>query len=277
MIMSPKLKKIIKKNFPARYLELVSSNAVTITKIPTENSVISDLFILRIEDEWETNFECLQLDILINPKSNIKPREILFSFFSKSGDLIAEKKVIKSEKIKTTISLNRIAETLGINKDCLFAVFHPFMDYGLSKHKSFLAERGYIGYAHPVKGSIKGFVHGNLDAIAKTHLKKNFKMLSNFSFFNKHYYLQKTLESDLKYELYLVNSTASSQKFKIIEKNGKEIKKTIINISSRGFFKYIKTIDKKGLKTNIIIESKLYLARPVVFKLMDSSFDVFHG
>ena len=36
-------------------------------------------------------------------------------------------------------------------------------------------------------------------------------------------------------------------------------------------------VDKKKSNSNIIIETKLYLARPVVFKLMKTSFDVFHG
>ena len=44
-----------------------------------------------------------------------------------------------------------------------------------------------------------------------------------------------------------------------------------------GLYKYVKTVDKNEDTTFIIIESKLYLARPVVFKIMPLSFDVFHG
>lgn len=272
-----KIKEIIKKNVPARYLEMISYKGVSITKIPKQNSVISDLFLFRTEDEWETNFECLQLDMLLNPKSELKSKGILFSFFSKNGNLIAEKRVFLPKSIKTTISINKIAIGLGINGDCLFAVFHPLIDYGLLKHKSFLAERGYIGYAHPIKGSIKGFVHGNFDAIAKNNSKNSYRMLGNYSFFKKHYSLQNILEPDHEYELYIVNTTRLIQKINVVEIRGNSSKKTAFNIPSGGFFKYIKTIDKKGLKTNLIIESKLYLARPVIFKLMKSSFDVFHG
>ncbi len=42
-------------------------------------------------------------------------------------------------------------------------------------------------------------------------------------------------------------------------------------------YKYFKGVDKKNSRINIIIETKLYLARPVVFKIIPSSFDVFHG
>ena len=47
------IKKLIKKNVPARYLEMISHKAVAITKIPKQNSVISDLFLFRTEDEWK--------------------------------------------------------------------------------------------------------------------------------------------------------------------------------------------------------------------------------
>ncbi len=79
------------------------------------------------------------------------------------------------------------------------------------------------------------------------------------------------------YEFYLVNSTNIIQKSKMIEISSSSKNKTIVNVPSGGFFKHVKSVDKKGLKTNLIIESRLYLARPVVFKLMNSSFDVFHG
>jgi len=42
-------------------------------------------------------------------------------------------------------------------------------------------------------------------------------------------------------------------------------KKILINIIPEGIFKYVKTVDKKELKTNIIIESKLYLIIPESF------------
>ena len=60
--MKQQLKYFLKKNIPARYLELLSYRAVSITKTPQNGSVISDLFVLRIEDGWETYFECLQFN-----------------------------------------------------------------------------------------------------------------------------------------------------------------------------------------------------------------------
>ena len=44
------LKHYLKKNVPARWLELFSYKAVSMTKIPPTDAVISDLFVLRVED-----------------------------------------------------------------------------------------------------------------------------------------------------------------------------------------------------------------------------------
>ena len=56
------LKNFVKKNIPSRYLEFVSYKAISITKIPDADAVISDLFILRIENGWETYFECIKFN-----------------------------------------------------------------------------------------------------------------------------------------------------------------------------------------------------------------------
>jgi hypothetical protein len=44
------------------------------------------------------------------------------------------------------------------------------------------------------------------------------------------------------------------------------------NVPPGGCFKHVKSVDKKGLKTNLIIESRLYLARPVVFQINEFIF-----
>ena len=47
------LKTFLKKNVPALWLEMFSAKAVSITKIPPMDAVISDLFVLRVEDGWK--------------------------------------------------------------------------------------------------------------------------------------------------------------------------------------------------------------------------------
>jgi len=275
--MKQQVKQFIKKNIPARYLEIFSSRAIAITKIPKNNAVISDLFVLRCEAGWETYFECLDFDRLLNANHDNSTQKLTFCFYSKEGQFIAEKEIILTSAIKTTLLVNKIASDFNIKEDCLFAIFHPQKKQWITKHKSFIAERGYIGYANPTKGIIKGFVHGNLDAIARDGKNEKDYLLGNYSFLTKEYRLQHLLDAANSYELFLVNPTVKEQRFTVLESSKGSSKKTTLIIPSRGFFKYIKAVDKKGDKTTVIIESKLYLARPIVFKYMPSSFDVFHG
>lgn len=274
--MKSKVKQYIKRRVPARFLEFFSYKAVTITKIPDKRSIVSDLFILRIEDGWETHFEFLQFDSLLNPNRQISSINVIFCFYSKEGQYLMEKQIPIPAKMKTTLNINKIASEFELKEDCLFAVFHPQKKYWINKYDSFIAERGYIGYSNPQKGGIKGFVHGNHDAIALSKNRK-FQFLGNYSFFKKQYYLQHLLESDITYELFLVNPSSSNQTTTITENFGNSFKKMRVRIPAGGMFKYLKHVDKKKSNSNIIIETKLYLARPVVFKLMKTSFDVFHG
>ena len=271
------LKHYLKKNVPARWLELFSYKAVSMTKIPPTDAVISDLFVLRVEDGWETIFECLQLETLLNPSKKGDIQTLIFCFYTKTGQFIKERKVTLQNEIKTTININQLVEDLTIEEDGLFAIFHPQKKYWIRQHDSFLAERGYIGYANSRLGPIKGYVHGNLDAIARSDSLRTDLLLGNYSFFKKEYRLQHSLEPGNNYELYLVNPTLTKQRFNLVQKTNQKEDRIKVDLPPMGLYKYVKTVDKNEDTTFIIIESKLYLARPVVFKIMPLSFDVFHG
>lgn len=275
--MKARLKHFFKKYIPSSIIELIAPNSISITKIPPKGAVISDLFILRIENGWKTYFECLQYETLLNPKEKVESHTLVFCFYTKGGQRLTEREVTLSLGIKSTINVNQLISDFPLNEDGLFAIFHQLKKNWINQYNSFLAERGYIGYANPKLGSIKGFVHGNLDAIARSTLKSKDKLLGNYSFFKKEYRLQHSFEPGNTYELYLVNPTSTEQKFTIIHQSNLDVAKTTVVTPPKGLYKHVKSVDKKEGITNIIIESKLYLARPVVFKIMPSSFDVFHG
>ena len=275
--MKQSIKNFIKKNIPPRYIELVANKGIAITKIPKGEAVISDLFVFRVEAGWETFFEYLQFHSLLNADENELSKSVRIIFYNQKGISICEREVKVKKALKTTLNINQIAKQLGLEKDGLFAVFHPYNESWLNNHNSFLAERGYVGYANKSLGPIKGFVHGNLDAIAKFSRNEEYQLLGNYSFLDKEYLLQHTLDPGNIYELFLVNPTNRKQKFSILEKSAGANKTTTFFLPPRGTHKYVKTVEKKGIRTKIIIKSKLYLARPVVFKIMPTSFDVFHG
>ena len=273
--MNRKLKSFIEKLIPARYLEFFSSKIIILTKKPNQGHVISDLFLLRQEGEWETYFECIQINKILNPLKEVKRNSIKIHFNNFNGKFIGEKTILLPEDYKISLNINEIANDLGINKDSTFSIFHSNKTKWLSNFGSFLGDRGYSGYINLKIGPIKSFIHGNLDAIS--YFNNKTKLLGNFSFTHKKYVIQHDFESNFKYELFWVNTTNKKQNFYIneIKSNGKKTISLLVN--PKGIIKFTKQIDYAGLNSKIVIKSKLFLARPVVFKIMNSSFDIFHG
>ena len=86
MKIKEKIKSWLIKNVDSRLFELVSSKYTFTVKVPNnENHVISDLFPLRIENDWNSFFELLNIPRLIDPssecvKNNVKFLHVTISF-----------------------------------------------------------------------------------------------------------------------------------------------------------------------------------------------------
>ena len=271
-MMKTKFKRFIKKNFSSEILELVAPKFPVIIKEPRKKSVVSDLFTLRIEDGWET-YLAFKLHEMLNPGSGKKNSAVYMYFFDKKGNFIAKDRVAMSFMPKKTILINEIASKFNIQKDGTFAVFHDNSPIWLERYGSFLADRGYIGYSNPQRGLIKNFVHGNFDAIA-LDAKNKTSLLGNSSLFKKEYRLQHYLDKNFEYEFFWVNTTNKPQVIQIctVSENDSFENEIQLYPGGLGTFK-----SKNKIATRIIIKSRLYLARPIIFKYMSTSFDIFHG
>ena len=99
------------------------------------------------------------------------------------------------------------------------------------------------------------------------------KLLGIASFFEKQYRIQYEFDPNNTYELFWVNTSNTNVKIKIINSS----------ISDELFSMNIKPgvvksyLFKPTNKLKLTILSKLNMARPVIFKYMKKSFDVFHG
>lgn len=273
MKIKEKIKSWLIKNVDSRLFELVSSKYTFIVKVPNnENHVISDLFPLRIENDWNSFFELLNIPRLIDPSSECVKNNVKFLFFNSDGETINECEINIKNELKTTINLKELCGKLNISSDGTFAVFHDKVFNNNLIDGSFLAERGYVGYENKKLGPIKGYVHGNYDAISSG---KNLMLLGVTSFFKKKYNIQYVFDDNFDYEFFWVNTSDKDLVLKVIEKPGNE--NSYIRVSPGGIKSYIcKPIKGKNLR-NIILESKLNMARPIIFKYMNKSFDVFHG
>lgn len=273
MKIKEKIKSWLLKNVDSRIFELINSKYVFTTKLPVnENHVISDLFPLRIENDWNCFFELLNIPRLIDPSSESKINNVKFYFFNSKGSFINNYQISIQNELKTTIDLKELCNRLNIFSDGTFAVFHENILKDNLIKGSYITERGYVGYENKKLGPIKGYVHGNYDAIS---LGKKIKFLGVRSFLKKQYNIQYEFNDEFDYELFLVNTTNKDLLIKIIEKSSFE--KSFLRIKPGGIKSYICRHKGNEKLRKIVIESKLNMARPIIFKYMKNSFDVFHG
>jgi hypothetical protein len=246
-----------------------------LTRVPSvKESAISDLFIWRKTSEWKTFFELLDINTLIYADyEDLGNNSATFIFYDSEGLEIGRETVVINPG-RQTIDINSLIP--GVYEGWgTFACFHNTIPQALLNSGSFIAERGYSGYEWRDLGA-RGYVHGNLDAIAKSD--QGIELLGTSWKNQLSYNLQHELTGPAIYELVLVNPTRIHQKVEFIIKNpskGTEMNE-LAQIGSRA--SVIKQVHvEAGEKLQLAISSKLYMARPVVFRLQGNSMDVFHG
>jgi hypothetical protein len=236
------------------------------------DSVTSDLFPIRNEKDWATEFEFLNLPGLISGDT-AKAHRAKMAFFDSRGLLLGFRNLEISGINRKTIQLKELLYD-EIKDASTFAVFHENESQNTDLGESFLAERGYTGYRHK-DIPVKGYVHGNLDAVS--YSLGRIQKLGNYGFLKKTYSVQHLLTGPSEYEFCFTNPTLKTIVIKpIIEVNNKANKLDQVRIESLGFG-VVKVKMKNGDIGKIKFRSFLYLGRPVVFRLKTDSFDVFHG
>jgi hypothetical protein len=247
-----------------------------VTRRPNnESSVISDLFLIRAENDWQTFFEVLNIPALLNGKySEDSKHQILFVFFDQNGVEVGRKNIVSPTEARHSLALTSDFFP-GIERASTFCLFHHgyLLDDNLSG--SYLAERGYVGYQR-IGLPMRGYVHGNLDSIA--FYEKGLQLLGNAGILRRSYQVQHPLRGFATYEMFLTNPCNSKVKIKVQlrSKSTSWRKYQIFTLNPRGSRKISISVKETEVKF-VRIVSRLYLGRPVVFRNTSLSFDVFHG
>ena len=265
------------KNFIARVGRKLWTFKQPLTKIPKSSGVpVSDLFVWRNSDIWQTFFEITDISGLFLDGEKNSKRKVTFFFFDNEGvllykeclDLISNRR----QTIDLSVFLSNSKCTLGT-----FCVFHSHTPRVISELGSFIAERGYVSYVYN-GASLRSYVHGNLDAIS---LRQNnsMEMLGANSFLPRAFMLQHELLGSAHYEINLVNASSRVQHLScyiLSIQSGEilDIRKAII--LPRGTHMFQVKIEQSPT-ARIIIKSHLVMARPLVFRIKNKRMDVFHG
>lgn len=247
-----------------------------VTKTPDNStSVISDLFCVRHDPNWKTYFELLNVEGLIfgdnTPNFGTNAE---FVFFDSNGDIVDSKIVEVGQFGRETIALDEFFVP-NIKFASSFSVFHGGPRDEKALAGSFLAERGYVGFKKS-NCSIRGYVHGNLDAIAKSD--QGTEMLGNQGIIRRCYQVQHPLRGPARYEFFISNPCKRASRIQIETRSpiGKwrVIERFILKPRGSKIF----TVDKSSSEPSFVrVKSRLYLGRPVVFRIAGQGIDVFHG
>jgi hypothetical protein len=236
---------------------------------------ISDLFIWRKTQEWETFFELWSLPSLFGD-SDKHDGYVTFQLFNAHGRPLAESKVSCAKGRRQTV---RISDLLGNNSSEFgtFAVFHSNTPELVMKNGSFLAERGYVSYRY-CGSPLRSYVHGNLDAIARISSSK-LELLGSAGALTREFRIQHELYEGSTYELAFVNPSLSRQSVQVELVSfpySDYISCEEISLNS-GEAKIVPLQFSGHSKVRAVIKSKLVMARPLIFHIYNNKLDVFHG
>ena len=234
---------------------------------------VSDLFIWRNSDEWETFFELTDLPALFAGSDN-PGCTVTLIFFDARGRSFKEKIVEIQPLCRQTIPLSEIIGSAHGSAGT-FSVFHTHTPQALKALGSNLTERGYVSYRY--RGApLRAYVHGNLDAIARLP-DKSLQLLGGQSIMCREYSLQYAFMPLSSYELSIVNPTPKIQRIvcRTLSTNGKQIDAQIADLLPRG--SHLFSVSPEHTQQRIVMSSHLIMARPLVFRIQNQTMDVFHG
>jgi len=238
------------------------------------SEVISDLFVWRSDENWQTFFELIDISSLF--EDGCAARDVRIVFFDPNGQQLLDKRIALNAKKRKSLNVSKIiGQSHG--EHGTFAVFHEAIPRDVTRIGSHLAERGYVSYCYR-NAPLKAYVHGNFDAISKTE-DGVLQLLGGVSFLSREYHLQHKIESGVIYELCLVNPSQHRQKFlcKLISAaNNEVIELSVFELNPGGAHLFSIQL-KDSSEARLIIRSRLIMARPIVFRIFNLNLDVFHG
>lgn len=248
-----------------------------LARVPSRTGMpVSDLFVWRNSDEWKTFFELTDISSLFSDNGSGQERFATFMFFDGGGNTLLEKRVALATSRRQTIDISALlSASAGLYGT--FCVFHEHTPKTITDLGSFIAERGYVSYRYR-GASLRGYVHGNLDAVA-LRPGNSMQMLGSRSVFAREFRLQHELLSSTLYELALVNPCARKMSLflQVFSVRGKGVlEQQRAAVQSKGCHVFPIRIDQSQT-ARVVIRSRFVMARPLVFRIQNQTMDVFHG
>jgi hypothetical protein len=255
-------------NFVRYFRNILNIKPSIVFKPQNPNSSISDFFYWESSDYLETCFIVSNLYSHSDPL-NASDDKVTLLIYNSFGEIIENKQFVLNPNENKIIQFDHLKK----NKYGSFLVFHDFNKEVLVKNKTFISDRGYVGYRRN-KG-LWNYVHGNNYAFCFSPDKK-IKSIMATSILHNSYTPQVTFNDCKKFMIIFSNplQTKLTVNLTTFDKNRK--------ILSSKKYKMLpfetKKISYLDCKISIIrLKSKLLFNRPLILKEYKTYFDIFHS
>jgi len=236
------------------------------------SSVVSDLFVWRSDESWDTRFQLFNISSFLFSEERFY-EECELVFFDNNGIKIKREMLSLAPFELKTFQISSFLGEAGLGT---FAIFHhTAASAKLKDKKCHLTERGYVGY-HRRGENLVSFCHGNLQALSKT---RNSSISSVVGTVKSTTYKPQLILSDCTdIELIYTNPTFRKQPIYLnfFDRESRLIKKHEMKINPLGVQSFILQNTERLIHTFENI-GKIVLWRPIIFKYYNSHFDVMHG
>ena len=244
--------------------------------IPDFRETVSDLFLWRCDQEWETFFDLTHLAGLLNPDAR-DDYTVLIVLYSDMGVEIGRHPVTVDFSRSRLVRINDLAAAAQCRHGT-FAVAHlapPASIFG--KEATCLAERGYVSYRRKTDASaLRSYVHGNLYGVGARPATGRLRAITLPRHQVREYQPQARLDDCQHCEIVLVNYSPRALTVETI---------AITTGAGRGQSVHSDLpprasviIDTRSLPLErVALRAPLPMPRPLLFKHYASHFDVFHG
>lgn len=237
---------------------------------------VSDLFVWRRSRDWETSFELIDVASLFDPEPGRPANTCTLCLFDSQGRVVGRHSYELESGRRRTIDIGTLLP-VDAGEFGTFSVFHSQTPEAVTALGSFIAERGYVSYRYR-QAPLRSYVHGNLDAISLGK-GSGFQLLGAGSLLRREYRMQHVLVGAGCYELAVVNPSARAQGFVVRARaadDGRLVQSHDARLPPGGSHVFPVRLED-GQDAKVVLESRLVMARPLVFSLHGQAMDVFHG
>lgn len=240
-----------------------------------KKEAISDLFYWRVDDNWETQYDLMNIPSLVFPNKGLVD-QITMVFFDSQGLEISREQIELNPFESKKVLLRDFLK--GDSRQGTFSCFHSTKGgEEIQEMQSYFNDRQYVSYSW-TNDTFWNYVHGNIYCLSKPPKENNIRSVVSEQSTIKTYRPQLRLDDCNKFEVIYVNPLGKPLNIlvQVFGENWQEVDRRVGVLPPRG----LELFEFEDQSRSIVFlenRSRIGLLRPIVFKYYKSYFDVLHA